>query len=347
MQPRLLAAALVGALAITIIPVGPAPAAVSSSVGVANRAVRWLDSVQQPDGGFELAGFPGFETPDAALAIAERFQTGATWNAGQARRGVHRINTGGHFALEVLDDLADGDFGELSAGQAAKLLVLDVVAMGFDPMAFDAENDGAVDLVAVMQAGQEPDGAFGPFNATLYAALAHRVVGLPVPAATRSLFIAAQQANGGWDFAGDPAGSEIDVDTTGLAIEALVAAGAAGTSSVRRGLAFLARQQQPSGAWQSFGADDPNATSVAVLAVTSTGGDVTGSCWRDAAAPELAGTPYANPDAWLRSQQAPDGHIASPNDQFGVNTFATSQTVQALLRSWLPVRRAPLVPCDA
>jgi hypothetical protein len=41
---------------------------------------------------------------------------------------------------------------------------------------------------------------------------------------------------------------------------------------------------------------------------------------------------------WLRGQQAPDGHITSPNDSFGVNTFATSQTIQALRREWIPVK---------
>ena len=42
--------------------------------------------------------------------------------------------------------------------------------------------------------------------------------------------------------------------------------------------------------------------------------------------------------SWLRSQQAADGHIKSQNDAFlPVNTFATTQTVQALERGWLPV----------
>jgi hypothetical protein len=41
---------------------------------------------------------------------------------------------------------------------------------------------------------------------------------------------------------------------------------------------------------------------------------------------------------WVRSQQQPDGHIASPDDSFGVNTFATSQSIQALRRGWVPVK---------
>lgn len=349
MRHRFALAALAAALALPTLAVAPAGAAHPASERTAARAVRWLETVQQPDGGFELAGFPGFETPDAALAIGERFQTGETWNRGQARRGVQRIDNGGHFAFEVVDDLADGEFGGLSAGQAAKLIVLTAAPFGYDPAAFDPENDGAVDLVAAMVAGRQPDGSFGPFNATLYATLAYAVLDRAVPRATRELLVAAQQANGGWDYAGDPSGEEVDVDTTGLAVQALVAAGFRPSSApVRAALGLLARTHQANGSWDAaFGPDDPNATAVAVLAVTAAGGDVTGPCWRDRAAPELAGTPYAGPDAWLRSQQAADGHIASPNDAWGVNTFATSQTVQALLRMWLPVDRAPLQPCLA
>ena len=65
-------------------------------------------------------------------------------------------------------------------------------------------------------------------------------------------------------------------------------------------------------------------------------------CWRNTVAPGSSGQPYVSPLAWLRSQQNADGHINSPNDSFGVNTFATSQSIQALRRGWIPV--TPLFP---
>jgi hypothetical protein len=37
----------------------------------ANKATTWLKTQQQADGSFEVAGFPGFETPDAILAMRE------------------------------------------------------------------------------------------------------------------------------------------------------------------------------------------------------------------------------------------------------------------------------------
>ena len=69
---------------------GAAPAVVTFAIGVsacryngindapskstASSATAWLLTQQQTDGGFEVAGSPGFETPDAILAIAENAQ---------------------------------------------------------------------------------------------------------------------------------------------------------------------------------------------------------------------------------------------------------------------------------
>ena len=73
------------------------------------------------------------------------------------------------------------------------------------------------------------------------------------------------------------------------------------------------------------------------MAITAVGGDAASSCWRDQVVPAKKGTAYASPLAWLRNQQATDGHIASQNDRFPpVNTFATTQSVEALRRGWLP-----------
>jgi hypothetical protein len=120
-----------------------------------------------------------------------------------------------------------------------------------------------------------------------------------------------------------------------------VAGGATATDpAVTKALQFIAAQHQTDGAWQSFGADDPNSTAVGSIAVTAAGYDATASCWRDTAVTSAKGTAYGDPVAWIRTQQQSDGRIASPNDAFGVNTFATSQSVEGLLRSWLPIARA-------
>ncbi|MCL6580881.1 MAG: terpene cyclase/mutase family protein, partial [Firmicutes bacterium] len=187
-------------------------------------------------------------------------------------------------------------------------------------------------------------GAYGSFNATLFAVLARHVAGLPIPPNTVAFVRAAQEAGGGWNFAGDPTGSYADVDTTGYALQALVAAGATGSDpDVLEGLRFLAiGHQSGSGAWQSFGSDDPNSTAMAMLGITAAGFDPNASCWRDVVAPSLAGDPYAKPSDWLRTRQLPSGRVQSPNDGFGINTFATSQAVEAWRRGWIPV--TPIAP---
>jgi hypothetical protein len=318
------------------------PAAKASAASGAT----YLKSRQLPGGSFEVAGFPGFETPDAILAIGEAAQTAATWNPKQARDAVYAQVTGtGNSALHATDDFADSG---LNAGQAAKLVVLVTRPLGLSATRFNPDKDMPADLPAIIDAGHQPSGSYGAFNATLYAAIAKRTLG-GVPADTVALIKAAQQANGGWDFGGDPTGANAaaDVDTTALAIQALVASGVGrGDPRLRAGLAFLARKQRAVGAWQSFGANDPNSTAVAMFAITAAGYDPATSCWRDKAAPTLAGRPYSSPVTWLRGDQLPSGRFKSPNDQFGINTAPTSQAIQALRRGWLPVNTLPQQDCS-
>lgn len=303
----------------------------------AAAATAWLDGQQQTDGGFEVAGFAGFETPDAALAIAENAQTTRQWSTSTALAAVKAVKRNGHSALHALDNLADAG---IDAGQAAKLVVLDVMPLGLAATQFNPDGDTkTVNLKGVIAKGAQPDGSYGAFNATLYSAIALRLLTGSVPTKTLAYIRAAQQANGGWNYAGDPTGTDLDIDTTGLAIQALVAARvAANGGDLRAGLAFLAVQQKATGAWRAFGSDDPNSTSVATFAITSSGFDPTKPCWRDVVAPSLSGDPYTSPIVWLRGRQRPDGHIASPNDSFGVNTFASSQAIEAFRRGWLPVK---------
>ena len=314
-----------------------------ASATATTKAVSWLKTQQQSNGGFEVAGFPGFETPDAVQAIANGAQTSATWNATLARNAVLATVKNGKNPLDALDDFADGTGANaLDAGQAAKLIVLVAQPLGLSSTAFDPQGDGAKNLVATVDAGLLPNGSYGLFNATLFAAIAKTALnGAPSPA-TVAYIRGAQQANGGWSFSGSPSGSDVDVDTTALAIQALVAAHVAPTDpDLVQGLLFLAALHQGHAAWQSFGSDDPNSTATASLAISAAGFDVNTSCWRDTVAPILKGTAYENPLTWLRSRQAANGHITSPNDVYPpVNTFATSQVVQALGRYWLPV--APL-----
>jgi hypothetical protein len=344
------AVACAGALTVAFfslaLSVSPAANAVDpASEASADAAVTWLESQQLPDGGFELAAFPGFETRDATLAIAEAAQTGTAWSTSEALAAVAAVKYQGSGATPL--DALDGYAATITtAGAAGKTIVLSAAPLGLDPSAFDPAGDGSpVDLVALTGCDTTTESAF---NNLLYVALAQDLACGGAQPAILDAVRTAQQADGGWNFIGDPTGTDVDLDTTALAVEVLVAAGADATDPVLAdALGFFAANQQANGSWQSFGADDPNSTSLAIVGITALGFDVESPCWRDTADPSLAGTAYASPTTWLRSQQQPDGHVASPNDAFPpVNTFATSQTVEGLLQSWLPVMRADAQTCE-
>lgn len=319
-------------------------------------ATTWLAAQQLEDGGFELAAFPPFETPDAILAIAEDAQTTATWNTTAAFDAVQALDGNGvapggtplHWADDFLSSAPP------SAGIAAKFIALVAVPLGVSTTAFDPAADGSpVNLEALMDAGELADHSYGAgaLNATLYALLAHALLDRPAPDDTIAYVRDAQQANGAWTFTGDASGADLDIDTTALAISALTANGVpAGDAAVAAAMKFLADQHRPSGAWQAFGANDPNSTATALIGVSAAGWDPTVACWRTASSSAAPTTGFVSPETWLRGRQitlgatTDVGRFRSPGDGFGVNTFATSQSVQGILRSWLPVAEAAQQP---
>ena len=196
-----------------------------------------------------------------------------------------------------------------------------------------------MNLRTLIDAGHKANGSYGSFNATLFAAIAKRKLG-GVPANTLAYIRAAQEAGGGWNFAGDPTGTTAtaDTDTTALAIEALVAAQVKRTDPRSPSGDRLPREQ-PSDGWVvavvrrrrpelHLARDDRDHRRGLrpdhVLLARFDG-------------PALSGTPYTSPVKWLKGDQPPNGRFKSPNDSFGVNTFPTSQSIQALRRGWLPV----------
>ena len=343
----LLTAPLVGA-SLLLPPLVGGAAAAPGDDPVTAGAISFLAAGQQDDGGFELGGFAGFETADAVLAIGLGAAPGPLDpTAGRARVEAVEARSGRN-GFDAVDDEVEAAKDGLAAGRAAKLVVLVAQPFGFDVRAFDPTGDGApVDLVAAIEGGQLADGSYGAFSDTLYAVLALVALDRPVSVETERLVRAGQQPNGGWDFAGDPGGDDVDVDVTSLAIQSLVAVGADATdAAVRGGLGLLGSSFRGGAGWGDEQGVNPNSTALATMAVTAAGYDAGSRCWRDIHAPATSGERYTAPATVLRSLQAPDGHIVSPFDSFGVTTFATSQSVQALSLGWLPLERAAPAPCD-
>jgi hypothetical protein len=321
---------------------------------VTQDAINYIDS-QQVSGTTPATGSgawdsdPAFEfvTSEAVLAIAEGAQTGAAWSASSALTAVQSTtNTQGTSPMPFLDLVAAGS---LSPGKAAKLIVLVAEPLGLDPTSFDPNGNGSpVNLVTAMGSGNA-DGSFGPagaFNQTLFAALAKKLVDGSVPATTTNYIGTKQKpANGGWAFDADTGtNTDADVDTTSLAIQALIAGGVAPTEpSVQNGLAFTASQQNGDGSWSAFGNVSAEGTSRAILAIASAGYDPNSSCWRDTVRPDLAGSSYGAPDGALVALQGPDGSIQGPGSFSPA--FSTAQAVQALERQWLPIDSAAPQTC--
>ena len=339
---RFVAAGVALSLTAPLMGVGSAGATTPADPTVTN-ARSWLVSQQEADGGFELANTPGFETPDAALALAAAYQTGPTWDRAGALAHVQGVENSGKDALDALDDLVDNEANPASdaaAARAAKIIVLVADPLGIDPTDFDPSNDSAspVDILSRVTGQQEPNGSYdlgALFNGVLYTTIALRTQGIAVPNGLYNQILAAQRPDGSWDYSGTPNAQfgGNDVDTTALALIALRQTGATtAVPAVNNAVRWLASVQGASGAWQAFGADDPNSTSTAAMALSDLHIDITTAAWRTTFGSPVSGS-YTSPYVALRAmQRAQDGRIASPNDQYGVNTFPTSQAIQALSR---------------
>ncbi|HEX7168959.1 MAG TPA: prenyltransferase/squalene oxidase repeat-containing protein [Acidimicrobiales bacterium] len=308
----------------------------------AARGVAWTATQQRPNGGFEVAGGLLNETMEAALAFAANAQTTLSWSPRQAVAGVQAVSTDkGVTALDFLDDLADATGpNRMSPGTAAKMIALVVAPLCLDATQFDPQADGGTNLVARLQEAAGSDGSYAaPFelNVTLYAVLALESLGMPVPDAAIEEIKGAQKADGSYHYSGEknPEFDYDDYDTTSLAIQALVSAGVGfDDRSIAGALEFYAERHAADGSWD-FG--NTNSVANAILALRAARFDPDGRAWRDLHAPARSDDAYVSPKDWLQAQQQADGRFASPFDEFGVNTFATTQSVRALLERFVPV----------
>lgn len=301
-------------------------------------AVAYLRTQQLPgtdpatgSGAWDSDAAFAFVTPEAVLALAEAGQTGTSWSTADARAAVQAArNSDGQDPLAFVDLM---EAAATTPGAAGKFIVLVAGPLGRDTSA-----------LATIVGNPAPNGSFDTdlfFNNTLYAGLSKQVTAGFVPSSTVA-YVASKQkpSNGGWSYDADTGTTtDADIDTTGLALQLLLAGGTAPTDPVvQRGLAFLASQQNADGTWSFFGDPSAESSSRGLLAVAAAGYDVNDRCWRDTVYPAGAGAPFTGGDAALTSLANPDGSIAGPN-VFSAS-FATAQAVQGLERSWLPIVRA-------
>jgi energy-coupling factor transport system substrate-specific component len=301
-------AAVALALALVVaLPAGSAQAASPSA-----RAVDYLKSAQNDDGGFGGArgqGSTELHSGWVALGLA---------SAGQNPRAVQR---GGKSAIDYIRVGAGSlkDTGELER------TILVVVASGLSPRDFAGR-----DLVAELQRKRKSDGSYGTVNWTSFAIMALKASGVGGTGKSVSYLVKQQNGDGGYGFS--PAASS-DADDTGSALQALAAGGRRGSKTTRRALAYLKRTQHSDGGWGQMPSQPSNAQSTAwaVQGIVASG--------RNPASFKRGGK---SPLAYLQGLQRSDGSFRYSRSSAQTPVWVTAQALMAIERKSFPLAAAKL-----
>jgi hypothetical protein len=191
--------------------------------------VRFLESRQQPDGGFAERGRPS----DPGLTA---------W-------AVLGLAAAGRAPESAADYLAGKPY---PTATDLELRILALAAIGHDTGL----------LADRLEALRRPTGAIGPLvNSTIWGVIALRAAGRPAPAGSVAFLRRAQSSTGGWAWT---TGIVPDADDTAAAVQALRAAGVpAGARPIRRGLAYLRTLQNRDGGFELTDGAGSNAQSTA------------------------------------------------------------------------------------
>jgi len=308
-----------------------------------DSTVRYLQSVQNPDGGFSgEAG--GGSTPSFSAWAALALAAAGINPQDQAREG-------GTSVYAYLTDHA----GELKSSLelARELLVVD--ASGTQP-----QDYGGVDLVSELLGrrltGAGKEGAFAELaggstpsvNNTIFAILALS----PIQEATAQhavrqaaeWVIEVHNAEGGWPsttvcptHAMPASGCESDVDMTGAAIEALNAAGLHKTPAQEEAFEYLHLAQDEDGGFPQYaGESEPNVASTAWVVQGMWSADENPETWV-----KNPSEPTDEPLGYLASMQQPDGHIRYKASEEFNGVWMTAQVAPAFAGREYPLPEVP------
>jgi iron complex transport system substrate-binding protein len=282
-------------------------------------ALQWLIREQQnEDGGYGVDFASGERasnvgaTLDAILALAAAGHNPAEPYPGMART-----------PLDYLSDQATAvaAFAAQGGGPAGKVL-LALTSARQEPRDFQGHN-----LALALTEQLQADGNYnvdGPYNQAL-ALLGLAAVNEPAEETAVAWLTGQQAADGSWD---DGYGTAQNVDTTALAMMALVAHQVAPTDAgLTRGREFLANAQRDDGGWEygpGYGSN-PNSTALAIQALIALHEDVyspEGAWSRQGHSPLLRLLDWQNPDSGAFQADFGQG----PFDDF----FATVQALPAV-----------------
>lgn len=285
----------------------PASAQINPLADAGNKAVAWLLSKQLPDGGFGSGFSKGSDlgaTADVVMAIAASSKDAATVKSNAGRSPID------FFAQQLKLRKA------LSAGQYAKL------ALALKSAGFDARNFNGIDVTKpILSAYNAQTGVIGDsvyVHALALLALARN--GVDVPAKAIDTLETLQGKSGGWAFAG---GDDADVDTTALAVQALIANG----RKASKALGYLRSLQNSDGGFpyqspSKFGTEsNANSTALVAQAIIASGDQ-----------PESWAAAKGNPLSALLNMQTQSGALSYQISLADENVLATAGAVPALFR---------------
>lgn len=281
----------------------------STKVSV-DRALSYLHAMQTDDGYWTTPfGSPASPTTDVALAfIAAGYE-------------LHSITAAGanQSIMDFLESEAAVYAGE-SPDTAAKLAIA-VMQANEDPT-----NFGGIDLLDFIQTNfYDPEaGAFGTITNTWHQAfpiLALSEANMNVPSGSVEALLALQQEDGGWKYDLGPFNTTSAADSTGLAIQSLVAAGIPVTDEpLISALLYLRSTQDPMGGW-----GNANSTAYALQGLIAAGENL--KDWSiNGHTPATALMQYQKSDGPFVYTWETGGFFA-PVDDF----FATRQAIPAIM----------------
>jgi hypothetical protein len=302
--PALAALCAGGALAVAAASPAPARAAADPT--------SYLLAAQNPDGG--LGGVRG-------QASSPLFSGWAALGLASVGRNPSAIKRDGTSLLRYVASSPPGDPGSLER------TILVIGAAGGSARSF-----AGTDLVAELQREVRPNGSVSDqVNLTSFAVLALRSAAVTPPARMIDWLLRQQDRDGGFNFAG--AGATSDVDDTGGVLEALAGAGPKAARTLRRAVAFIRAQQDRDGGFPASGGAGSNAQSTgwAIQGLVATGVDP-GGLHRGGA---------RSPLTYLRSLIAPDGHVRYSRSTDQTPVWVTAQALMALAGKPLPLVPLP------
>jgi hypothetical protein len=261
---------------------------VASAAGPVQDSTRYLLGRQQAGGGFAEPG--GRASPGLTAWAVIGLRAGGT--PASQLTGARAYLLGSTGGLESLTDV--------------ELVLTALARLGPVP-------DELVDRV---RAARRPSGAIGPtLNATMWAVIALRAAGEPVPPGSIRYLLRNQHASGGWSWA---ARGAPDSNDTAAAVLALRAGGVgARTSAIRRALGYIRRLQNPDGGFEL---------------VAGRGSDAQSTAWAIQAFLAARAAPGAAAYRYLARRQRADGSISYTARYAATPVWVTAQALPALAR---------------